>query len=108
TISPALLSAEAILQSVLRALALHCRYKEITLTLAQRAVKVTMQISTLIEAKKEAPQWPKHIAHLAGVLHEIRVFIETETQRNVLHYALLWNSKPNRYIELEKRLTSVL
>ncbi|KAF8802229.1 hypothetical protein BYT27DRAFT_6773071 [Phlegmacium glaucopus] len=108
TISPALLSAEAILQSILRAFTLHRRYKEITLALAQRAVKVTVQLSTLIEATKEAPQWPKHIAHPAEVLHEIRVFIETETQHNVLHYTLLWNPKPNRYTELEKRLTSVL
>ncbi|KAF8798374.1 hypothetical protein BYT27DRAFT_6903103 [Phlegmacium glaucopus] len=65
TISPGLLSAEVILRSVLRALTPHRSYKEITLTLAQQAVKVTTQISTLIEATKEAPQWPKHIAHLA-------------------------------------------
>jgi hypothetical protein len=34
------------------------------LRLAQQAVNVTAQISTLIEATKDALQWPNHIAHL--------------------------------------------
>ncbi|KAF8798370.1 hypothetical protein BYT27DRAFT_7203460 [Phlegmacium glaucopus] len=107
TISPGLVSPKAILRSLLRALTPHRSYKEITLALAQQAVKVTMQISTLIEATKEASQWPEHIAHLAGVLLEIQLFVGTETQSNVLQYVPLWN--PNsRYTELEKRLTSVL
>jgi hypothetical protein len=44
------------------------------------------------------------------VLHEIRLFIETETQRSVLHHALQNFQKTIsiRYIDIEKRLTSVL
>ena len=64
TTCPGLRNAEAIVQSIIWALTPHRQHKKITLTLAQQAVNVTAQITTLIEATKEAPQWPKHIAHL--------------------------------------------
>ena len=62
--TPGLRTAEAILQSITSALTPHRQHKKMTLTLAQQAVNVTVQITTLIEATKEAPQWPKHIEHL--------------------------------------------
>jgi hypothetical protein len=49
---------------MIRALTPHRQHKKMTLTLAQQAVNVTGQITTLIEATTEAPQWPRHIAHL--------------------------------------------
>ena len=62
---PGLQGAEAILRSILSSLTPHRSYKDITLILAQRAVNVTVQISTLIEATKEAPQWFSHVVRLA-------------------------------------------
>ena len=64
---PGLRTAEALLQSIIWALTTHRHQKKKTrtLTLAQQTVTnvpVTAQITTLIGATKEAPQWPKHIA----------------------------------------------
>ena len=42
------------------------------------------------------------------MLHEIRLFIQTETQGSDLHRALLGNAISVRYHTLERRLTSVL
>jgi hypothetical protein len=42
------------------------------------------------------------------VLHEIRLFIQTETQRSRLHRALVGKTISIRYTEIEQRLTSVL
>lgn len=108
TVSPGLLAAEAILRSILSSLTPHRSYKEITLTLAQRAVNVTVQITTLIEVTKEASQWPKHVVRLAEVLHGIRLFIQTETQGSALHRALLGKTILVRHGVLERQLTSVL
>ena len=64
TISPHLSAAKVILMSVIWALNPRREYKDITLAITKRAVKVVTTISTLIETTSETPQLVKNIVQL--------------------------------------------